>query len=138
MENTIKAYLDDISLLIKDNFRIDFRYNGNITISNISILGDKGLELIEIINKVVHNNDFKGVLEQWFLQKSLPRTFISENTDSYKNFYMTGIIDDVQINTSIIVLVNLKDKWILTNSGSIYRLGTSCIYRDDPYINSFI
>ena len=133
----IESYLENIGLLVKENLRGDFNQEGRTTISGDyeAILSDRGQELVKIVNQSV--SEAKGTFEEWFLQKSLPRTFIPENTESYKNFFVTGILGETQLNTSLIVMVNLKQNWILTKSGSIYKLGIPCTYRNDPYLSLF-
>lgn len=89
-------------------------------------LNEEGLKLFNHCIKKFNLNEVKGIIDNYFTVCCYSG-FDKLNETRFDNFRMYGTMNGVEFQSGIVILMDYHKQWILTKSGSLYKLNVSAL-----------
>jgi hypothetical protein len=95
-------------------------FNKNMT------LNDAGLKLFTQCTEKFNLNEVKGTIDNYFTVYCYSGFDKLQGT-RFENFQMCGTMNGAEFKSSIVILMDYHKQWVLTKSGSLYKLNVSAL-----------
>lgn len=94
-----------------------------------NIINEDGEKLLEDARQRAKNKLFKATLDKYVIERRLSGFWHDTTTgmrhmNTWNNLYVDGYLNGKRVDTSTIIFLDDIAGWVLTCSGSLYKLGT--------------
>ena len=100
-------------------------FNKHMTLNN------EGRILVEKCIEKFNLNEVKGTIDNYFTVYCYSGFGYSDGGQEtkFENFQLCGTMNGTDFKSSIVVLMDYEKQWVLTKSGSLYKLNISALDR---------